>query len=288
MSAGPIAVLSGKGGAGKTTVASRLAQAAALETKVRFADADAEEPNAALMLRPATGEAVPVESQVAVVDPDLCNGCGECVERCAFQALSLVGGKARASESLCHGCDLCRRICTRHAIAMLPRRIGTLLGGKADTLKRGKTVEGIEFLEGRLDVGQPRATEIVKAVMDALPRQDETIVDGPPGCACTAMLVARRSAFCLLVAQPTPMGVHDLELVLEMTERLEHPRAIVINRSHPRGDALVEEVARRRWVPILGRIPEDPAIADAGLDLAATGHAELFRALWNSLKEVRA
>lgn len=280
MSAGPIAVLSGKGGAGKTTVASRLAQAAALETTVRFADADAEEPNAALMLRPATGEAVPVESQVAVVDPDLCNGCGECVERCTFQALALVGGKASASESLCHGCDLCRRICTRHAIAMLPRRIGTLL--------RGKTVEGIEFLEGCLDVGQPRATEIVKAVMDALPRQDETIVDGPPGCACTAMLVARRSAFCLLVAQPTPMGVHDLELVLEMTERLELPRAIVINRSHPRGDALVEEVARRRWVPILGRIPEDPAIADAGLDLAATGHAELFRALWNSLKEVRA
>jgi MinD superfamily P-loop ATPase len=280
MSACRIAVLSGKGGAGKTTVAVRLAQAASSSQRIWLLDADAEEPNAALLLRPVLGDSHPIEAEVAMIDPDLCTGCGECVERCAFQALSLIAGKAKVIESLCHGCGLCVRLCTRHAIRTQSRRIGAMV--------RGKSAEGISFLEGRLDVGQPRATEVIKASLDALIENEDAVVDGPPGCACSAMLVARRANRCLLVAQPTPMGVHDLELAMEMLARLSIPTGIVINRSTVRGDALVERLAQAKGVAILGRIPEDPRIADASLSLERTGHGELFGGLWRALKEMEA
>ena len=280
MSATRIAVLSGKGGAGKTTVAVRLAQAASSSQRIWLLDADAEEPNGALLLRPVLADPQPILSDVAVIDPDLCTGCVECVERCAFQALTLVARKARVSESLCHGCGLCVRLCTHHAIRMQPRRIGSMV--------RGKSTEGIAFLEGRLDVGQPRATEVIKASLDALLEHEDAVIDGPPGCACSPMLVARRASRCLLVAQPTPMGVHDLELAIEMLGRLSIPTGIVINRSVPRGDALVERLASSKGLPVLERIPEDDRISDASLSLDRTGHRELFHALWRDLKGMEA
>jgi len=280
MSACRIAVLSGKGGAGKTTVAVRLAQAAASSQRIWLLDADAEEPNGALLLRPTRGDSHPIEAETAVVDPDACTGCGECVERCAFQALSLIAGKAKASPSLCHGCGLCVRLCTRHAIKTRSHPIGTML--------RGKSVEGISFLEGRLDVGQPRATEVIKQSLGALIENEDAVVDGPPGCACSAMLVSRHATACLLVAQPTPMGVHDLELAVEMLGRLSIPTGIVINKSTARGDALVERLARSKGIPVLGRIPEDDRIGDATQSLEGTGHQALFRKLWQDLKEMEA
>lgn len=280
MSASRIAVLSGKGGAGKTTVAVRLAQAAASSQRIWLLDADAEEPNAALLLRPTLGDTQPIEAETAVINQDACTGCGECVERCAFQALSLIAGKAKVSPSLCHGCGLCVRLCTRHAIKTRSHPIGTMV--------RGKSIEGISFLEGRLDVGQPRATEVIKQSLDALIENEDAVVDGPPGCACSAMLVARRANRCLLVAQPTPMGVHDLELAVEMLGHLSIPTGIVINRSTARGDVLVETLARSKGLPILGRIPEDDRIGDATQSLEATGHQGLFHTLWRDLKEMEA
>ncbi len=275
---GPVAILSGKGGAGKTTLAVRLAQAAAREGEVLLVDADAEEPNAALLLSLSGRRMQPILASVASVDPSLCRACGRCVDACAFNAITWKRPAVSISASLCHGCGLCARLCPAQAISNTARPIGTLTSADAGP--------GLALLESRLEVGQPRATEAIRTAMELAAKDTRTVlVDGPPGCACSAMMVVRHARFCLLVAQPTPMGVHDLALALEMAQRASVPTGIVINRSTARGDALVRDLARARNVAILGTVPEDAAIANPSRNLEATGREALFLGIWQSIRK---
>lgn len=275
---GAVAILSGKGGAGKTTIAVRLAQAASCEGEILLVDADVEEPNAALLLPLTRKQTQPILATVASVDPSLCRSCGRCVDACAFSAITWKKTTVSISTSLCHGCGLCARLCPAQAIKNIAKPIGILTSAEADP--------GLELLEGRLEVGQPRATEAIKVVMELTEKDARTVlVDGPPGCACSAMMVARRAQFCLMVAQPTPMGVHDLSLALEMAQRAGVPSGIVINRSTIRGDTMVRDLARTRNVEILGTVPEDAAIADPSRSIKSTGYEDVFTKIWQNIQK---
>lgn len=256
-----IALGSGKGGTGKTTVAVALARAlvpGAEDGRVLLADCDVEEPNAHLFLRPDITASRPVESEVPEFDATRCSFCGECARFCRFHALSVAPGSLQVFPELCHSCGGCFLACPRDgALVRTTREIGVIESGRAGDL---------EFRHGRLRVGEPSAAALVGRLRDSLPPTEWTILDAPPGTACTFVETVHGADFCLLVGEPTPFGVHDLEAAVEVTELLGVPRGIVINKSAAEsgdGDAELERMAARRGVDILLRIPHDRAVAEA-------------------------
>jgi MinD superfamily P-loop ATPase len=254
-----IAVASGKGGTGKTTVATGLAVTLSSRgVPVRVLDCDVEEPNAHLFLRPELSAPQEVTVPVPEVDEETCTGCGVCGEVCAFNAIVPVGGSVLLFPELCHGCGACTLLCPEHAITEVPRALGVLEAGTAG-------VGGaIGFAQGRLNVGEAKAPPVVEAVaaLADVPTGEVTIIDAPPGTSCPVIAAVRGADLVLLVAEPTPFGVHDLRLAVEMVEALGQHAALVINRSDGH-DEEVEEVAREHGLEILARIPDDRRIAEA-------------------------
>ncbi len=254
-----IAVASGKGGTGKTTVATGLAVALASRgVPVRVLDCDVEEPNAHLFLRPELSAQRDVTIPVPSVDDAACTGCGVCGDVCAFNAIVPVGGTVLLFPELCHGCGACTLLCPEHAISEVPRSIGVLESGRAG---QGGA---IGFAHGRLNVGEAKAPPVIEAVMELaeVPNGEVTIIDAPPGTSCPVIAAVRGADLVLLVAEPTPFGVHDLRLAVEMVEALGQRAALVINRSDGH-DEEVEAVAREHGLEILARIPDDRRIAEA-------------------------
>jgi MinD superfamily P-loop ATPase len=245
-----IAVASGKGGTGKTTVAVSLALSL---PGCQFVDADAEEPNCHLFVHPAIGRTIPVSMIVPEVDLSTCTFCGRCAEFCQFNAMAVVKQSVLVFPELCHGCGGCVYACPEKAIKAGQREIGEVEVG---------TARGMRFIQGRLKPGQPSAVRIVREEVAQLEPDGPAIVDAAPGTACAVQDTIDQADFCLLVTEPTPFGLHDLKMAMDTAEELGTPAGVIINRSGSR-DGIIDEECRRRGVPVLLTIPFDRRIAEA-------------------------
>jgi MinD superfamily P-loop ATPase len=249
-----IAFASGKGGTGKTTVATNLAYIACHgERSVAYLDCDVEEPNGHIFLKPKITAQEPIVKQIPQVDGDLCTLCGACGEICQFSAIVCVGKKVLVYPELCHACGGCWLVCPGAAIIETPREIGLLQTGRAGA---------IAFAQGLLNVGQPQSPPLIKAVHATNFEADLTIVDAPPGTSCPVIEAVRETDFVVLVTEPTPFGLHDLKLAVEMVRILKLPFGVVVNRSGLDGID-IRGYCNSQRIPILLEIPDDRMVAEA-------------------------
>lgn len=243
-----IAIASGKGGTGKTTVAVNLALSI---QHSQLIDADVEEPNANLFLHSSFSEEKKVTVSVPQINEERCTYCGKCSRFCAYNALAVVPHNVLVFEDLCHSCKGCELICPEDAVAWKKREVGTLRKG---------TANNISVVEGDLNVGESMAIPVIKAVKREIQRQKTVIIDAPPGTSCPVMEAIEGSDFVLLVTEPTPFGLHDLKLAVDVVRRMKLPFGIVINREGI-GDKRVELYCQKEEIPILMKIPHDTRIA---------------------------
>ena len=246
-----IAVASGKGGTGKTTVATNLAKS--IGEGVQLIDCDVEEPNSHLFLNPQIEKTEKVYVPRPNVDLDKCTYCGECAKICRFSAIVVVKEHVLVFPELCHGCGGCTLVCPEEAISEIPKPIGRVEQGKSDSLG---------FIHGRLEVGEAMSPPLIKAARGLAKENTVVIIDSPPGTSCPVIASIKGSDFCILVTEPTPFGLNDLELAVEVVFELGIPAGVVINRSDI-GDLAVKEFCEQRGIPILMEIPEDRQIAEA-------------------------
>jgi MinD superfamily P-loop ATPase len=220
---------------------------------VELLDCDVEEPNVHLFLKgTARGEDV-VTIPVPEVDESLCDACGECSRFCQYHALVSFGTKPLFFPEMCHGCGGCTKVCPKKAIREQGRRIGVVETVQADN---------VTLVTGRLDVGVAMAPPLVRAVKTRLQENTTAILDAPPGTSCPVIAAIRGTDFVLLVTEPTPFGLHDLELAAGMVRELGIPFGVVINRVGV-GDDRVHLFCRKQEIPILLEIPDDRRIAEA-------------------------
>ncbi len=258
-----IVVASGKGGTGKTTVATSLALVAAERETVRFIDCDVEAPNAGLFLDPAIEVRKDVGILIPQVDESACTFCGKCAEVCQFHAIAVIGVKTMVFPELCHGCGSCTLVCPEHAISEHLDVMGVLEGGAA--------AQQIDFARGVMNIGEPMAVPIIRELKKWAPaghneacaelRRTIEIRDAPPGASCPVVETLRGADYALLVTEPTPFGLHDLKQVVEVARDLGIPAGVIVNRDGI-GDNAVEAFCIERDLPILMRIPMDRRIAE--------------------------
>ena len=256
-----ISVASGKGGTGKTTVATSLALSMAQDGKtgadLLFLDCDVEEPNAALFLKPVLDQREEVGILIPEVDFDKCTYCGRCAEVCVWHAIAVVGQKVLVFPELCHGCGSCTLNCPEGAIHEVLNVMGSLESGRAGPL---------DFAQGTMDVGQamsvPIISQLKKKHMTAI--EDRLVIlDAQPGTSCPVVETMRDADFVLMVTEPTPFGLHDLRLAVQVArDELGLPVGVVVNRDSI-GDKGVDEYCAAEDIPILMRIPLDRRIAEA-------------------------
>lgn len=278
-----LAVLSGKGGTGKTTVAVNLASSLAEKgEKVLFLDTDVEEPNAGLYLKPVLEESLPVTIPFPEIDQENCDYCGECANFCQFNALAVAEGVVLTFPELCHGCGGCVLVCPKEAIQEGKREIGVVEKGWADSIK---------FWQGRLNIGEPFAVPVTRYLKNGLAdvQEDIVIIDAPAGVSCPVIEAVRDSDFALLVTEPTPFGRHDLELALKMVDHLGIPSGVVINRAGKNND-LISELCQERNVPILLEIEFSKLLASLGsigipFSRVLPQWQERFWGIYQSIKE---
>ena len=247
-----ISIASGKGGTGKTLVATSMAVSLASSgTSVTIADCDVEEPNAYLFFPERTllerkGCLVPVP----VINEARCNHCGKCSEVCAYHALAVLPETVLLFPELCHGCGACTIICPEKAVSETSRSVGELFRARSG---------GVEVIWGELALGEARTTPLIKAVKDGA-EGETVIVDCPPGTSCSLVESVRGTDFCLLVTESTPFGLYDLNIALRVLEKMNIPRAVLVNKSGM-GDRKVYEYLKKRNIPLLMEIPMDRKIA---------------------------
>lgn len=250
-----LAVASGKGGTGKTTVAVALAKALAGLGPVSLVDLDVEAPNAHLFLNVEWQSEQEAYLPVPEVDKDKCNLCGECSDICQFKAISLLGEHLLTFEQMCHGCGACWEICPQKAISVGKRELGLVSHGSADGGR-------IEMTRGLLRVGEALSPPLMKQVCKGLPQDRPVIIDAPPGTSCPAMTATSYADAMLLVTEPTPFGLYDLKLAVASLALHGKPMAVVINRSGDT-DPMVDEYCQEAQLPVVLRIPYSPDIAKA-------------------------
>jgi MinD superfamily P-loop ATPase len=243
-----ITVASGKGGTGKTTVATNLARS--LE-RVQIIDCDVEEPNAHLFLNPHLDKRLSVTVSIPRIDESKCTHCGRCAEACEFNALVVLPQTVLVFDELCHGCGACSYICPEGAITEEEKEIGTVEVG---------TAEHIAFVQGWLNVGEPMAVPIIRMEKSFMQNNRTIILDAPPGTSCPVIETVKGSDVCLLVTEPTPFGLNDLKLAVEMLKQLRIPMGMVINRADV-GNKDVYAYSKQEEIPILLEIPMDRKIA---------------------------
>jgi MinD superfamily P-loop ATPase len=264
-----ITVASGKGGTGKTTVAVSLALSLAdsvNRASPLFLDCDVEEPNAALFLRPTIHERREVGQMIPEVDLETCIYCGRCAEVCQYHAVAVVGEQVLVFPELCHGCGSCSLNCPTEAIREVLHVTGAIERGWAGP---------VEFAQGTMNVGEPMAVPIIRQLkrwvippntstgLGGTPGNRPIVLDASPGTACPVVESMRGVDFVLMVTEPTPFGLHDLRLAVEVArDELGLPVGVVVNRDGV-GDQGVDEYCAAESIPILMRIPLDRRIAEA-------------------------
>jgi len=246
-----ISIASGKGGTGKTTVATNLARS--IGSGVQLLDCDVEEPNAHLFTNPSFEESETVFMPVPEVDEEKCTYCGKCAEICQFKAIAVINENVLVFEELCHSCGGCWEVCPEGAIQEGGRKLGIIEKGHCN---------GMEFVHGRLRVGEAMSPPLIKKVRGYQNPEKLTIIDAPPGTSCPVIASMKGSDFVLLVTEPTPFGLYDLKLAVGAAQILNIPHGLVINRSDL-GDGKTKEYADEMNLPILMEIPFSREIAEA-------------------------
>jgi MinD superfamily P-loop ATPase len=249
-----IAIASGKGGTGKTTIATNLAWIATHTGRsVAYIDCDVEEPNGHLFLKPEVTSVRSIGQLHPVVDNQKCTHCGLCGDICQYSAIVCVGDKVLVYPELCHACGGCTLVCRSGAIKEELRETGKLEAGM---------VGPIHFVHGVLNIGEAMSTPLIRQVKAEFMAKDLRIIDCPPGTSCPVIESVRGADMVLLVTEPTPFGLNDLTLAVEMVKAMKLPFAVVLNRAGI-GDRKVQEYCRREGIEILTEIPDDRRVAEA-------------------------
>jgi MinD superfamily P-loop ATPase len=274
-----ISIASGKGGTGKTTVATNLA--VSLESDVQILDCDVEEPNSHLFIRPVIEEVKTITTPVPEVDMEKCTLCGKCGEICQFKAIIVIGETVLPFHELCHSCGGCMEVCPEKAISETGRELGIIEKGHRN---------GLEFVHGKLRVGEAMSPPLIRKVREYSRPDILTIIDAPPGTSCPVIASMKGADFVLLVTEPTPFGLHDLKLAVGAVKILGIPCGLVINRSDM-GDDQVKKYAEEEGMPVLMEIPFDRQIAEAYsrgdmvVDVMPEWK-ERFKALYHDIREI--
>lgn len=250
-----IAVASGKGGTGKTTIATSLALSLAEKYQVAYLDCDVEAPNGHLFLHPEFNTSTKAVIRIPRIDKNRCTLCGKCGEVCQFHALARVGKTIMVFPQLCHGCGSCTWNCPEHAIEEIPNPIGVLESGKAK--------QGFHYAHGTLTISEPMATPIIRQLkrLDKPTQTAISILDAPPGASCSVVETLRGSDFALLVTEPTPFGLHDLGQMQGIVDEMRIPAGVIINRDN--GDYLpLLEYCTQHDLPVMLRVPFERRIAE--------------------------
>jgi len=275
-----ISIASGKGGTGKTTVATNLAMA--IGSDVQLLDCDVEEPNGHLFINPVFEKTITVTTPVPEVDEKKCNLCGKCDEICQFKAIIVIADiTVMTFPELCHSCGGCEKVCPENAIKETSRELGIIQKGYRN---------GIEFVHGKLRVGEAMSPPLIVKVRSFTRPDKFTIIDAPPGTSCPVIASMKDTDFILLVTEPTPFGLHDLKLAVGAVKMLNIPCGLVINRSDV-GDNKVKDFAKKEGVPVLLEIPFDRNIAEAYSrgDMIVEklpGFKEKFLTLYDNIKKI--
>jgi MinD superfamily P-loop ATPase len=272
-----VSIASGKGGTGKTSVAVNMALSI---ENAQLLDCDVEEPNAHLLLHPKISRIEPVYVLIPFVNEELCDYCGKCGKFCQYNAIFLSSDKVMIFPELCHSCGGCSFVCPRKAINEDKHKIGTLKSGSAMDL---------EVVYGELEVGEPMAVPIIREVKRQIDKSRNVILDSPPGTSCPVIETVKGSDFCILVTEPTPFGLHDLKITVQVLEDMKIPFGVVINRAGI-GDKKVYEYCREKNIPILLEIPFQRRIAELyskgiPFSLELPEWKEKFEALFNEARK---
>ncbi|MDD4775766.1 MAG: ATP-binding protein [Syntrophomonas sp.] len=241
-----IAVLSGKGGTGKTLLSVNLAAVAGEST---YIDCDVEEPNGHLFFKPDQIRSEPITIKIPVVDQQICDGCRVCVDFCKFNALAYIGDKLLIFEEVCHSCGGCVLFCPLRALSERDTVVGEIRRGYSDQVR---------VASGILNIGEASGIPIVKGLLRDIPA-GTTFIDCPPGSACIVMESIKDADYCIFVAEPTLFGVHNLKMVYQLVRLFGKPHGVVLNKCLP-GENPAEEFCRQQGIPILGKIPFDPEL----------------------------
>ena len=274
-----IAIASGKGGTGKTTIATNLAcSIARMGQTVQYLDCDVEEPNGHIFLKPDIEEIRNVTISVPEVDTELCDGCGKCGRLCQYSAIICLKDTVMTFEQLCHSCGGCMAVCPQSAIKEKQRTIGIAEMGRAND---------VLFGAGKLDIGAIQSPSLIKHVKERANDSDAVIIDVPPGTSCPVIEAVKGVDFVLLVTEPTPFGLNDLQLAVDMVRELKLPFAVAINRCDI-GDDRVVRYCQQEDIEILLEIPNDRLIAEAysqGIKIidALSGYEEKFAQLYQKI-----
>ncbi|MCC6697083.1 MAG: ATP-binding protein [Candidatus Hydrogenedentes bacterium] len=248
-----IAIASGKGGTGKTCVATSLAFVAAASRSVTYLDCDVEEPNGAILLKPSFQETRSATVPVPRVEPTLCTGCGKCAEVCQYGAILSVNRRVLVFPHLCHGCGGCWLVCPDGAIRESAREIGQISLGWAGEVR---------FVQGLLKIGEAMSPPLIRQVKEAAPPASLVIIDSPPGTTCPVVESVRGVDYVILVTEPTPFGLHDLKMAVDLLRVLGHRFGVVINRARE-AESLTNRYCEEEGIDVLARIPDDRRVAEA-------------------------
>jgi MinD superfamily P-loop ATPase len=252
-----ISIASGKGGTGKTTVSTSLAFS--LDRDVQFLDCDVEEPNAHIFIKPDIEATERVFILVPEIDGARCTICGKCQQVCSYNAIAVLPssansrGKTLVFPELCHGCGACSYLCPQKCIKEVEREVGILEAGR-----RGN----IAFVHGKLNIGEAMAPPVIRAVKKRIDVKKTVIIDAPPGTSCPVIASIQGSDFCILVTEPTPFGLNDLILAVEVLRQMKIPFGVVVNRSDLGNDE-TDKYCERECIPVLMKIPFMKGIASA-------------------------
>lgn len=242
-----IAVLSGKGGTGKTTVSASLAFALDF---CQYIDCDVEEPNGAIFIKPALQEVYQVKVPVPEVDLAKCNGCGNCAKACQFHALAVIKDKILTFSEICHHCGACQLSCPTGAIQEVDRVIGVVEADLTGT-----------FLHGRMNIGEPISIPIIKELKRRVINDLPVILDCPPGAACSVVQTIGGCDYCILVTEPTPFGLHDLKIATTLVRKMEIPCGVIINKAIS-DQKMIHQFCTENGIDVLLEIPFSREIAE--------------------------
>jgi MinD superfamily P-loop ATPase len=237
-----ISVVSGKGGAGKTTIAASLAHILQADCY----DLDVDAPNGEHFLQPVDINKEIVYQQQPVIDAELCNACGTCVQECRFNALYMIHGTVYLTDNLCHSCGLCERVCPHEAVGYLESPLGKVRRGRSEHTGAGVVI-------GDLTIGSARATFLIQHIVRGLDHDQLCVIDGPPGNSCAAVAAIKPADLAVVVVEPTPFGIHDMLQTLSILEDMNKRVLVIANKSQ--GDEALLEVLNARGLTLAASLP---------------------------------